>query len=258
MKYMNSIIVSAICIFSIASVISFPDENKSKSENIKGVRNKIKKGIKKISPRSQNDYSLHHAIKKGDLNKAKDVITYSTDRTNQTQNNEKNKDGETPLTLAALYNRIDIIPLLVDNYADPNQKNTSGNTPLDIAIIEKNLKAAEELINNGAKAKQQAMVVLLRDLIFENAEIEEQTKEVTPLKQSEFSFIKAIYENDIKKAKELISVNKYRFYDDDEFSSHLVDLALSLGRLKIAAALIEQGAQFSQEDMKMLLEKSTQ
>lgn len=116
------------------------------------------------------------------------------------------------------------------------------------------MKAAHTLIKHGAEASQKAMEVLLRDLISEDVEIEAEKETQSVKQQDNSSLVKAIHENDIKKAKELITINKYRFAHNDAASARLVDLALSLGRLEIAVELIEHGAQFTKENMLTLLE----
>jgi ankyrin repeat protein len=46
--------------------------------------------------------------------------------------NEKDKDGNTPLHYACIYNRISCVRILLNYNADVNIKNNNGKTPYDI------------------------------------------------------------------------------------------------------------------------------
>ncbi len=77
-----------------------------------------------------NTTPLCNAIAKGDLETVKKFIEYGSD-VNETKN------GTTPLMLAARYNRVEIIKLLLENGARLETKDERGFTALKYAEISK-------------------------------------------------------------------------------------------------------------------------
>lgn len=77
-----------------------------------------------------NTTPLCNAISKGDLETVKKFIEYGAD-VNETTN------GTTPLMLAARYNRVEIIKLLLDKGARLETKDEKGFTALKYAEISK-------------------------------------------------------------------------------------------------------------------------
>ena len=63
--------------------------------------------------------------------------------------NAKNKDGSTPLHVAAEKKNKDIVELLILRHADINAKNNNGWTPLHVATIEYQWDIANLLRKNG-------------------------------------------------------------------------------------------------------------
>jgi uncharacterized protein len=63
---------------------------------------------------------------------------------------QTNYAGETALSFAALFGRLDMLPILVAHGADPNHKDARGVTALDIAMQQRNLSAADALRHVGA------------------------------------------------------------------------------------------------------------
>lgn len=63
----------------------------------------------------------------------------------------KDSEGRTPLHLAGAYNRVKMVPLLLDLGADPNAKNRRGQTPRQMALEAKSPDTAAML--EGAKKK---------------------------------------------------------------------------------------------------------
>ena len=49
---------------------------------------------------------------------------------------EKDKSGATPLHIACLYARLDVVQFLLSNGADFDSKTPAGLTPLDVACVE--------------------------------------------------------------------------------------------------------------------------
>jgi ankyrin repeat protein len=58
---------------------------------------------------------------------------------------QMNGAGETALGFATLFNRIDLIPVLIKHGADPNHVDGRGQSLLQLALAHDNLKAAEAL-----------------------------------------------------------------------------------------------------------------
>jgi uncharacterized protein len=61
-----------------------------------------------------------------------------------------NNAGETALSFAALFGRLDLLPQLVALGANPNHIDARGETPLKIAIAQGNTAAAAALRKVGA------------------------------------------------------------------------------------------------------------
>lgn len=64
--------------------------------------------------------------------------------------NARNRDGQTPLALAALLGWVDGAQLLLAEGADVNATNDRGETPLIIAVQRRDLPTVRLLLSNGA------------------------------------------------------------------------------------------------------------
>ena len=64
---------------------------------------------------------------------------------------QMNGAGETALGFATLFNRIDLIPVLVKHGADPNHVDGRGQSLLQLALAHDNVKAADALRQVGAQ-----------------------------------------------------------------------------------------------------------
>ena len=60
------------------------------------------------------------------------------------------ENDETALSCAALWNRTDVIRLLLHNWANINKRDCLGNTPLDIAAINNSTEAIAVLMEHAA------------------------------------------------------------------------------------------------------------
>jgi uncharacterized protein len=63
---------------------------------------------------------------------------------------QTNNAGETALSFAALFGRLDMLPVLVARGANPNHVDARGGTPLQMAIAQRNTMAADALRTVGA------------------------------------------------------------------------------------------------------------
>ncbi|WP_428224812.1 ankyrin repeat domain-containing protein [Flavobacterium sp.] len=82
---------------------------------------------------------LCKAIIKGDVEAVKKFLEYGSD-VNEGEN------GVTPLMLAARYNQVEIIKMLLKNGADPKQKDENGNDARKYAEYSKATEALELLM----------------------------------------------------------------------------------------------------------------
>jgi len=72
---------------------------------------------------------LHAAVRNGDLDTVKQLISHGADP------NSKNQNGQTPLHLAVAEKQDDIVNYLIMNYADIDNADNSGKTPLMYAVV---------------------------------------------------------------------------------------------------------------------------
>jgi hypothetical protein len=88
---------------------------------------------------------IHDAAQYGNLKKVKALLKDHRDLISS-----KDKDGNTPLHLAAIWDRMDVAEFLLANKAEVNAKNSAGNTPLHEAAICHKKEMAKLLLMNGA------------------------------------------------------------------------------------------------------------
>jgi uncharacterized protein len=63
---------------------------------------------------------------------------------------QANNAGETALSFASLFDRLEILPELVAHGADPNHVDARGNTPLRVVLKQGNADSANPLRRVGA------------------------------------------------------------------------------------------------------------
>ena len=90
------------------------------------------------------DDELLEAARNGDLIKVQKALE------NGANPNVKDKDGHTPLHLAAFTGHADVARLLLEHGADPNFKNNIGHTPLHIAAFTGHADVVRVLLERGA------------------------------------------------------------------------------------------------------------
>lgn len=92
---------------------------------------------------SSNTLDIHKASRHGTLPTVKSILSKA-----QSLINAKDKDGLTPLELAAKHGRVEVCRYLLDNGADLNAG--SGFGPLNYAAWKGHFEVVELLINKGA------------------------------------------------------------------------------------------------------------
>lgn len=97
----------------------------------------------KSKRRLYND--IKHAIINAKMHIVQHIIT-----NDNTAINLQNRHCETPLHIAVKYSDLDIVRLLLDNFADVNAKNNNGQTPLHIAAKYPDLDIVMLLLDNFA------------------------------------------------------------------------------------------------------------
>ena len=104
---------------------------------------------------------LRIAARDGDIDKIKSLIANGADV------NAKNFEGDTPIHVAVMQNRKDVVELLINKGANVNVEceedcymqdilSSTANTPLQIAALKGYSEIAELLIKNGAKVNAKA------------------------------------------------------------------------------------------------------
>ena len=92
-----------------------------------------------------SDYPLHDAVKAGDLDLVNHFVTVHMSDVNA----KSNTYGDTPLHVAAQYDRASIAVALIAAGADVDAENSAGRTPLDLAYIYGNAAVARALLAEG-------------------------------------------------------------------------------------------------------------
>ena len=141
----------------------------------------------------QDDFPLHCAVRDGDLDLAKRLIS------NGESVNERNGNGLTPLYYTSHRIDLDVLRYLIESGANVNDRNKKGLTPLHYAVRHRNLQNVQLLVESGAEilikddeglsplyyAVQQESVDMVSYLVASAANSTKYSKEwLTPLHQA--------------------------------------------------------------------------
>ena len=91
---------------------------------------------------------IFQAVQKGDPAAVKALLGKTPDRIS-----ERNRDGMTPLHIAAAYGLLDVARCLVESRADVNARDKLGNPPLHYCAYGGSRAVAELLVSRGAEVK---------------------------------------------------------------------------------------------------------
>jgi uncharacterized protein len=91
--------------------------------------------------------ALHIVVKRHDIN----YVNFLLARGAQTE--MKDKEGNTPLILAAQLSDVEAVRLLLRHGAQVNARNSRGETPLILAVQARDLPTIRQLVSNGADPK---------------------------------------------------------------------------------------------------------
>jgi ankyrin repeat protein len=94
-----------------------------------------------------NDYSLHHAADKGNLEEVRALVENGTDV------NLKNRSNKTPLFFAARNGNLELVKYLIENHANVNVIDKDGEKPIFYAVQSGNLEVVKYLVENRAHVK---------------------------------------------------------------------------------------------------------
>ena len=91
---------------------------------------------------------LFVAVRSGDANLVADLLNKGA------KVNAKGSNGNTPLHLAVLADKLQVVEKLIEGGADVNAKNNHGATPLHWAALNQNVSIVEKLIEKGANVNE--------------------------------------------------------------------------------------------------------
>lgn len=127
-------------IFTIPRLISAFERN-----NISVIKQFLERGYDPNTHMSNYVTGLHIAATQNYYNLAKILIVHPN-----IQINCQDTDGKTPLSLAAKFNNLAVLRLLIEFKADLEISDKNGYTPLHYAVLWKNLEIVETLLEYGA------------------------------------------------------------------------------------------------------------
>ncbi|WP_264376841.1 MULTISPECIES: ankyrin repeat domain-containing protein [unclassified Wolbachia] len=186
---------------------------------------------------------LFAAVRSGDANQVADLINKGDDV------NARDNRGNTPLHLAVLADKLQVVEKLIEGGADVNAKNNHGATPLHWAALNQNVNIVEKLIEKGANVNEKnkydnvplhyaagyGSLSVIEKLIEKGADINAKSSNGdTPLHLATKNSHLDVLEKLIKEGANVNERNKY--------GNIPLHWAASYGRLSIVEELIEKGA----------------
>ncbi|WP_353280593.1 ankyrin repeat domain-containing protein [Wolbachia endosymbiont (group B) of Silvanus unidentatus] len=186
---------------------------------------------------------LFAAVRSGDANQVADLINKGDDV------NARDNRGNTPLHLAVLADKLQVVEKLIEGGADVNAKNNHGATPLHWAALNQNVNIVEKLIEKGANVNEKnkydnvplhyaagyGSLSVIEKLIEEGADINAKSSNGdTPLHLATKNSHLDVLEKLIKEGANVNERNKY--------GNIPLHWAASYGRLSIVEELINKGA----------------
>ncbi|WP_264686246.1 MULTISPECIES: ankyrin repeat domain-containing protein [Wolbachia] len=163
--------------------------------------------------------------------------------------NARDNRGNTPLHLAVLADKLQVVEKLIEGGADVNAKNNHGATPLHWAALNQNVNIVEKLIEKGANVNEKnkydnvplhyaagyGSLSVIEKLIEKGADINAKSSNGdTPLHLATKNSHLDVLEKLIKEGANVNERNKY--------GNIPLHWAASYGRLSIVEELIEKGA----------------
>ncbi|WP_143689386.1 ankyrin repeat domain-containing protein [Wolbachia endosymbiont of Nilaparvata lugens] len=186
---------------------------------------------------------LFATVRSGDANQVADLINKGADV------NARDNRGNTPLHLAVLADKLQVVEKLIEGGADVNAKNNHGATPLHWAALNQNVNIVEKLIEKGANVNEKnkydnvplhyaagyGSLSVIEKLIEKGADINAKSSNGdTPLHLATKNSHLDVLEKLIKEGANVNERNKY--------GNIPLHWAASYGRLSIVEELIEEGA----------------
>ncbi len=172
-----------------------------------------------------------YACKDENIDKIKKAIDSGFDVNQKTTSTTKFPKGTAGLLVAAQWNRVDVIKLLLKHGANIEIENTEKTTPLMGSVIEGNFSAMVELISQGANINCEDK--------FKNNLLHWATKQMTLDVGVRLNILKYLVD------KKKININKGNNLGESPLTN-----IIKKGHLSIVTYLIQNGADVNQEPNK--------
>ena len=121
------------------------DEDGAKLNKIAADRSKLNSAV--LDYQADGEGAVHVAVRKGNSEYLRFMLARGANANLQSE-----REGETPLTLAAVVNQTAMVPVLLNAGARVDQGNRAGETPLIKAVRFNRLDMVQQLLQRGADA----------------------------------------------------------------------------------------------------------